>query len=103
MPTLGDWAGQVREAVAAGDRGSFLGLVEDLAHENPRAAAELAAGFLVWVDHDPDAYDPSAECHVWVKAERVIGGPSHTHVCRRRPTHADQHLCMCGHEWARRP
>lgn len=49
----------------------------------------------------PDAFLPGDYCGTWIKAPRVIGGPSHTHVCRLDPAHPGRHRCHSGdgHVW----
>lgn len=54
-----------------------------------------------------DAWNPADECLAHVAAPRIIGGPSHHHVCRRPSGHRTDdnqaqdhaHVCGCGATW----
>lgn len=51
----------------------------------------------------PDAFTHENECWARRKAPVVIGGPTHTHVCRElvdeQAHHDGPHHCTCGSEW----
>jgi hypothetical protein len=48
----------------------------------------------------PDVYDSSLECLAHRVKPSVIGGPTHSHVCRRFPGHEKPHHChSCGATW----
>lgn len=117
MATLEDFAAQLRERIAVRDLDGVAGLIADLRRWNPAAAAQLAeaavqahAQLRAGADPDEevavqlDGFDPSLECRAWEPAPRVIGAPSHTHVCREEPQHRwrdedSEHRCTCGHRW----
>lgn len=58
-----------------------------------------------------DAWNPDDECLAHIKAPRIIGGPSHHHVCRKIHDHTTVdvlpaferdvrlHRCGCGATW----
>lgn len=52
------------------------------------------------LDDAPEAFTNVGECWAWRRLPSVIGGPTHTHVCREllddHGRHDGAHHCGCG-------
>lgn len=49
------------------------------------------------LDLDDDLLDAKTieECWAWRRVPSVIGGTTHTHVCRQPQNHPGHHTCTC--------